>query len=364
MSNWFRILQYLQSSRRSLTKPREILRKEIENKIRYLVKYSYENVPFYNTLFKEINIHPDQIKVLQDLKKIPIIDKNQLRNASVDNLISKEYAEKKLHMISTGGSTGEPFTIHLSDVEKEWRQVIQLRANLHIGQKFYHRWASLDNDIVFKKNRNNTPVFPHVSIPTSWNDSRKIETLVEFKPEIIDGLSSSLWSLARSIKNTESNSIKPRLVVGTGELVSTSSRKLMEEVFEAPFFDQISCTEVGRTAWECHEKTGYHMNIDSTITQFIDEEGNEVSPGERGEIVYTSLHNMAMPIIRYNIRDIGVSMDDECSCGVTLPKMKMIEGRRNSFILLPNGTAISPWKFIEEMTAEDYQAVLQETVIF
>ncbi|TFH13071.1 phenylacetate--CoA ligase family protein, partial [Candidatus Bathyarchaeota archaeon] len=309
MSNWFRMLNYIQSSKRRLTKPRQILIKEIEKKIRYLVKYSYENVPFYNKLFKENDLHPDQIKEIKDLNKIPIIEKHQLKQATLNDLISSEYKDQKLHHISTGGSTGEPFTIYLSDTEKEWRQVIQLRANLHIGQKFYSRWASMDNSDAYEKHRDNTPFFPHISIPTLWDNTRKFEKLVEFKPEIIEGLSSTLWSLVRYIKKTESKGFKPRLVFGTGEIVSPSSRELMEEVFETPFFDQISCTETGRTAWECKEKTGYHMNIDSVITQFIDDEETEVASGERGEMVYTSLHNLAMPILRYNIHDVGVPID-------------------------------------------------------
>jgi phenylacetate-CoA ligase len=119
----------------------------------------------------------------------------------------------------------------------------------------------------------------------------------------------------------------------------------MEEVFQAPFYDQLGCAEVDRTAWQCPEKAGYHMDADSVIVQFVDKDGKEVSDGERGEIVYTSLFNYAQPFIRYSIGDVGVPLSEECSCNRKLPLMKMIEGRKDSFLVLPDGRLLSPMTF-------------------
>ena len=64
--------------------------------------------------------------------------------------------------------------------------------------------------------------------------------------------------------------------------------------------------------------------------------------GERGEIVYTGLYNYAMPLIRYEVGDIGIPSDESCSCGRGLPLMKSVEGRSDDFIILPSGKMISP----------------------
>ncbi|MEM3640371.1 MAG: phenylacetate--CoA ligase family protein, partial [Candidatus Bathyarchaeia archaeon] len=122
-------------------------------------------------------------------------------------------------------------------------------------------------------------------------------------------------------------------------------RSYMEKVFHAPFYDQFGCAEVDRTAWQCPEKTGYHMDVDSVIIQFVDESGEEVSEGERGEIVYTSLFNYAQPFIRYYIGDVGVPLSGKCSCGRNLPLMKVIEGRKDSFLLLRDGRLLPPMTF-------------------
>jgi len=101
------------------------------------------------------------------------------------------------------------------------------------------------------------------------------------------------------------------------------------------------CIEVNRTAWECTEHCGYHLDVDSVISEFI-QDGENVSDGERGNIVYTSLYNYAMPLIRYEVGDVGIPTDELCSCGRSLPLMKSVEGRCDDFIVLPSGNVVSP----------------------
>jgi phenylacetate-CoA ligase len=100
--------------------------------------------------------------------------------------------------------------------------------------------------------------------------------------------------------------------------------------------------ELERLAWQCKEKSGYHIDADSVVMQFVDENGDEVAPGEKGEVVCTSLFNFAMPLIRYSIGDVGVADEEECACGRTLPLMKIVEGRKDSLIVLPNGGFVTP----------------------
>jgi phenylacetate-CoA ligase len=76
--------------------------------------------------------------------------------------------------------------------------------------------------------------------------------------------------------------------------------------------------------------------------EFLDENGIPVSPGEKGEIAYTSLFNYAMPLIRYAIGDVGAISLEECPCGRKLPLMKVVEGRRDSFLVMPEGRLLSP----------------------
>jgi phenylacetate-CoA ligase len=120
------------------------------------------------------------------------------------------------------------------------------------------------------------------------------------------------------------------MIFGTAESIDTRSIKFIEQVFNAPYYDQFGCTELDRTAWMCPHKMGYHQDGDSVIIEFVDDGGKSVSSGERGEIVYTSLFNYAMPFLRYELGDLAVwSEKGGCQCGRGFPMIKMIEGRKD-----------------------------------
>jgi phenylacetate-CoA ligase len=187
----------------------------------------------------------------------------------------------------------------------------------------------------------------YAPIPVSvFNDvTTQVSIIEEMKPDILDGYSSSLFLLAKEVEKRGLEKIRPRFIISGAELIDDSSLKYIGKTFDAPVYDQYACIEMERIAWQCPRKMGYHMDVDTVIVQFVDENGEEVSNGERGEIVCTSLFNFAMPLIRYAVGDIGVSSDEHCSCGRTLPLMKVVEGRKDSLLLLPDGRVISPRAF-------------------
>ncbi len=167
----------------------------------------------------------------------------------------------------------------------------------------------------------------------------------KIEPDVIDGYSGSILLFAQEVKRKGLDKIRPRIVFGTADLIDPGSRRLIEEVFEAPYYDQFGCAELDRTAWQCPEKIHYHIDADSVIMEFVDSDGKAVAPGERGEILYTSLFNYAQPLIRYAVGDVGVPIEGECPCGRKLPLMKIVEGRSDSFLVLPDGRKLSPMTF-------------------
>ena len=106
MTNFARILYYLFSGLRRLHWTEDRLRKYQEKKIRSVVRYAYQKVPFYHKKFREANISPYDIKTLDDLTKVPIAEKDEIRNAPTSELVSKDFSIKGLKFARTGGSTG------------------------------------------------------------------------------------------------------------------------------------------------------------------------------------------------------------------------------------------------------------------
>lgn len=113
----------------------------------------------------------------------------------------------------------------------------------------------------------------------------QVKLLEKVSPDVIDGYSGTLYLLAKEIENRDLSGIKPHIVFGTAELISDRACKYIEKIFDAPYYNQFGCSEFYRTAWQYSEKLGYHMDVDSVITQFVDEEGIEVSSEECGEII-------------------------------------------------------------------------------
>ena len=367
MPNVFRIVYYLVGALRRVRWKPERLRLHQEKRLRAVVRYAFDNVSFYRRKFREAGVHPADVKCLEDLKKLPIVKSEEFRRVPLEDRVSLKCDVKKLRVVKTSGSSGMPLKIFLDRNEDDWRKAIYMRANILCGQKPRDRWVAITaphhfGDVTALQRR--LGVFAQVCLSVFDDVDKHIDFLCRFKPDVLDGYSSALLLLAREVEGRGLNVLKPKVVFGNADLVGLAERKYLEDIFKAPYCDQYGCAEFNRTAWNCLEREGYHMDVDSVITEFVDEDGDAVSPGECGEIVYTSLFNFAMPFIRYSIGDVGRPSDDECSCGVSLPLMEVIEGRKDSFIVLPNGKVVSPRTFTVAMGMfKNYEDIEQFRIV-
>lgn len=333
------------------------MRKYQERRLRCIVKYANDFVPFYHDWFKKAGIRPTEIKTLADLAKIPVVRKEDLKLEEPCRLVSTEFDIRRLKTVRTSGSTGQPFKIFVNCAEDDWRKAIYMRANISCGQRPRDRWVAITSPHHFRDTagiQRLLGVFAQTCISVLSQTDEQVRFVKEAKPDVLDGYSGSLLLLAKEVDRAGLKTIRPRIIFGTADLIDQYAREYVESVFNAPFYDQFGCAEVDRTAWQCLEKVGYHMDIDSVIVQFVDAEGNEVSLGEKGEIVYTSLFNYAQPLIRYDIEDVGEPLDEECSCGRRLPLMKLVEGRRDSFLVLGDGRMLSSMTFWSIMRLFEY----------
>ncbi len=255
---------------------------------------------------------------------------------NVKEMISAEFNIENLKMLSTSGSTGKPLFLYINSAENEFRKAKHLRANFGCGQKPRDRWVTIIAPHHFSKSSNLQQIvrlFTPTAVSVFTDPSIQVSLIEKLNPDILDGYSSSLFVLAKELEKNGIDTIRPRSVIGGAELVDSYSRKFIEKIFQTQFYDQYSSVELERMSWQCRVRDQYHIDADALIMQFVDKNGEEVSAGERGEIVCTSLFNYAMPFIRYAIGDVGVPSDEICSCGRTLPLMKTVEGRKDSLLV-------------------------------
>lgn len=371
MHNYLRTAFYLARMTRRAYWDRERLTKYRTRKLRRILSYAYANVPFYHRTFEHSGLRLSEIKTIKDLNRLPIIRKEEIRK-NADEMLSNQCNVNKLRKISTSGSTGMPLSILLSQKEDEIRKVAHLRANISCGQRPRDQWVVVTPPV----HHHEVPrllqllhVYSFTPLSVFDDPEKQIARLRKLKPDVLEGYSTSLLLMAKKLEERNAPEFKLRFLIGGAELTDNSSRQFVEKVFNAPFYDQYSSTEFGRMAWQCSEKNGYHIDDDMIIMQFIDKNGEEVAPGERGEIVCTSLSNYAMPIIRYVLGDLGVlSEEADCPCGRTFPLMKVIEGRKDSILVLPDGRELSPlvvgdgMMYFKHFCDIDQYRVIQEKV--
>jgi len=344
---YIRTLYYLEEMIRRSYWSRAKLLKYQEKKLRKVLKHAYDFVPFYHKIFREAQIRPEDAKSVSDLSKLPIVRKNEIRE-NTDSVISEKFRTRNLRTLLTSGSTGKPLRVLITRDEDNFRKAKHLRANISCGHNPWDSWVTITSPSHFSEATRFQQIlgFYAPKFVSVFDDlPRQMSMIDKMRPDILDGYSSSLYLLAKGVKRSGLKTIRPKSVFGGAELIDGSSRRFIETVFEAPFYDQYATIEFERMAWQCPAKSCYHIDADALIIQFVDKDGEEVSEGESGEMVCTSLFNYAMPFIRYAIGDVGIPTDEKCACGRKLPLMKIIEGRNDSLLFLPNGRTLSPRTF-------------------
>jgi len=138
-------------------------------------------------------------------------------------------------------------------------------------------------------------------------------------------------------------------------------RDLFSKVFQCETYSHYTSWELLAIASECPEHSGYHISSENAIVEIVDYEGRPVPSGVEGRIVVTNLHNYAMPFIRYDIGDLGVSSDRACPCGRGLPLLSSLNGRECDIIFTRSGKSVPgmaiPKEFLVSFGIEQFQIV-------
>jgi phenylacetate-CoA ligase len=316
-------------------------------KVRQLLDYACKNVPYYKNVFNEKKILSDQLSGFDDLHRIPVLQKKELLEHEKE-LINPHF-RKKLYLRKTGGSTG--MTLHF------WKEADALAKNdavmfrcygwygIDIGDRqarFWGvpviaklRWKEQLKDFILNRIRISAFDISRESCLKQYERIRK------FEPAYFYGYTTAIYGFCLHMKNEgiNLNELHLKAVICTAEKMYPHHRNLFSEVFKCPVVDEYGSTENGIIAFQC-KQGNMHIMADHLRVEFLDESDKPVKPGQIGRIVITDLSSFAMPMIRYDIGDRGSPSDRTCSCGVTLPLMDIMEGRKEDFIRTKEGKLI------------------------
>ncbi|MGD8545529.1 MAG: hypothetical protein PVH12_05075, partial [Candidatus Bathyarchaeota archaeon] len=142
MNNYFRVAYYLFRMMNRPFMPADELARFREKKLRQMIGYAYDYIPFYHKRFKEAGVKPGNIRDRDELCKLPVLRKEDIRN-NLDEMISKQYDVLKLEKHWTSGSTGQPLVFYISQKENDFRKAKHLRGNMSLGQRPRDRWVTI-----------------------------------------------------------------------------------------------------------------------------------------------------------------------------------------------------------------------------
>lgn len=324
-----------------------------DERLREIVAHAFLSVPFYRERWQALGLTPADIRGQADLWKLPLLTKDDVRH-HYGELRSSEVPARAMRTGHTSGTTGTPLTVGY-DRETVWATYAVFDrhyawADLRMGARG-DRIAVARGNVIVPLQQASPPFWRYNRaqnqlLLSSFHLSRQnlpayVEALKAFAPDVIDGYPSTLYVLARFLEAT-GDTLPVRAAVTSSETLYDFQRELIERRFACRVFDYYALAERTVFAGECDRHEGHHVAMDYGLAEIVDNSGAPVPAGTAGRLVGTSLHNKAMPLIRYATSDITTLRSEPCSCGRGHVMMDEVATKAEDMLTLPDGRLISP----------------------
>ena len=342
-------LRYLREFERTQYLPLEELQELQLGRLKSLLRHAYEQCPFYRSRFDAAGVAPGDIKALEAIPAVPILEKRHIQEHR-EEMVAANWPRDDLVPNLTGGSTGTPISFFLSR-DRSWsRAAATWRHNRWAGWDFGERVASLwgaardvPADSWKTRLRNlliGRTLVLNTALITEAGLSEFHRHLRRFQPRILIGYANSIRLFARYLKSRGPVGFPLRAIVSTAEVLEPEDRVLVERVFGCRIFNRYGCREVSAIASECGEHDGLHTMAEGLYVEVVCGD-RPARPGELGAVLVTDLLNLAMPLIRYRIGDMAVPAAGVCPCGRGLPRLQSVQGRVTDFLVGTDGRLVS-----------------------
>jgi len=308
--------------------------------------------PYYAEAFRGCGVRAADLVSPQDLARFPVLKKAQLFEHA-ERLKDRRYRGPSLRG-TTSGSTGIAMSFFHDPVHHAWVEASQWRGRrwwgVERGDTQLVLWSRpventrasslaawgkyrLRNSIQFDTFRDFTPAVV----------DRMLRAVRRWRPRMIYGYGSSIGRLGLELERRGvvlSPDERPALVEYTADHMGARDKQAVEHVFGAPVTSAYGSSECGGVAQQCRSGR-LHMSIDHAIVEFVRHDGRAAGPGETATILLTQLNNRAMPLVRYDVGDLGSYSDEPCPCGSPLPVMNLEVGKAVDLISTSTKTRVS-----------------------
>jgi phenylacetate-CoA ligase len=318
------------------------LRKVQYKFLKSLVCRLYSFSSFYHDRMKEQNVHPDDIRDLSDIRKLPFMFKRDLRDGYPNKIFTASQDELVRYHVSSG-TTGKPTVVGYTqrDLDLWTSSLARGLTSIGLGRgdviqvSYGYGLFTGGLGMHYGAERIGATV-----LPTSvGNTERQIELMQDLGVTAIACTPSYLLHIGE-VAEKMGVDIKKDTCLKAGilgaEPWTDGMRTRIENWLGIKAYDIYGTSELsGPMFTECTEQNGFHIWSDLAYVEVIDPKtGEPLETGEKGELTITMLQKEALPMIRYRIGDISSIVEDECPCGRTSPRIRRIQGRVDDMLII------------------------------
>lgn len=314
--------------------------------IRELATHCFGNSPFYRRLWQSHGVHPDDIRTFSDIRRIPIVTKQDLRTHTEEFFTQK--TRRGLTVVHTSGTTGSPLTVCFSHQDIGRRYAFLERCRRWAGVRIGQKRATFTGRNILAQRQPEAPFwrynFPGRQLLFSSyhllpaNLPAYVAALEEFQPEVIDGYPSAIHIVADHIlRRGSSRKVRPQAILVSAETVFPHQRQAIEAAFQTKLYNQYASSEGAPFVSECSQGR-LHVHLDSGLIEILDAEGNPAPPGHVGQMVVSSFTTRVVPLLRFAIGDTAIpsEAEDRCPCGLPFPTIDALVGRVDDVLCTPD----------------------------
>ena len=337
-------------------------RKDIEalqlERLKYTVKYCYDNVPFYRKRLSETGVLPEKIKTLKDIRYIPYTTKTDIRDNYPYGLFAVPL-EKIVRIHASSGTTGKPTVVGYTknDLNMWSDAVARIAASVGVNSgdiaqiSFGYGLFTGALGLHCGLEKLGVAIVPI----SSGNTDKQLMVMQDFRTSVLIATPSYALYLAEQMK---AKGIDPKsLSLRIGMFGSEPSTLKMRDEIEANLgvfaTDNYGLSEVcgPGISGDCEFRDGQHIAEDYFLPEIIDGETGEVlEEGQEGEIVFTTLCKEGIPLLRYRTRDLSSLTYEPCKCGRTHVRMQRVHSRSDDMLKI-RGVNVFPTQ-VESVLAE------------
>lgn len=315
--------------------------------LRALVEEACEQLPFYRDKYRAAGFRPSDLRSWADLERIPLLTKHELREAGPQRLAPR--AGDGVRLLSSSGSTGVSLRIYRNEASlwtfmaSTMAQYLEWCEGQPIADVLYCVDLATDSIDFAMADLLRTIAPEQRILPVTLPATDLLAQLDDLRPRFISTYPSTLRAVAVELHRRGRTLDRLRLAHLTSETCDQRTRQLLAEVFpRARVVETYTSTEAGLIAFQCHVSGTWHVAEQGLIAEIVDDDGRPTRG--LGRLVLTDLTNRATPIVRYaGLGDLCQWHDAACACGTELRSLARLAGRVAELIVLPDGTAISPY---------------------